>query len=76
MAEEKKKKHAGHGHKSTHIEHHGDKSHTVRHTHEDGTEKSYAAADLDGVHDGLEEHMGEPNAGEGEVEPAPAPTGE
>lgn len=60
-----KKKHAGHGFKHTHIEHHDDGSHTVRHEHEDGiSHKSYAAADLDGVHDGLEDHIGAPNPGE------------
>jgi hypothetical protein len=49
-------------HKSTSIEHHDDGSHTVRHVpHEGGPELSYAAANLDAVHDGLEEHLGEPN---------------
>jgi hypothetical protein len=63
----KKKPHAGHGYHRTIIEHHGDLSHTVRHEHEDGkSHKSYAVADLDAVHDGLEDHLGEPNAGEDE----------
>jgi hypothetical protein len=35
-----------------------------------GEEVSYAKPDLDGVHDGLEEHVGEPNEGEAEAEPA------
>jgi hypothetical protein len=66
--EEKKHKHAGHGIKSTHIEHHGDGSHTVKHMQEDGSEHpgSGAAADLDGVHDKLENALGTPNPGEGD----------
>lgn len=65
------KKHAGHGYHKTEIEHHSDGSHTVRHhVHPDHMhemkDKSYAAADLDGVHDGLQEHMGTPNPGENE----------
>jgi hypothetical protein len=67
--EKKHKKHAGHGYKSTHIEHHDDGSHTVRHDHENPDQsKSYAAADLDGVHDGMEDHLGQPNPGEAEAE--------
>ena len=51
--------------KHTHIEHHADGSHTIRHTPmEGGEEVSYSKPDLDGVHDGLEEHVGEPNEGE------------
>ena len=52
-------------HKHTHIEHHDNGTHTVRHTGAD-SEVSYAANDLDGVHDGLEQHVGEPNADEGQ----------
>jgi hypothetical protein len=67
MAKEKKRPHAGHGYKHTHIEHHDDGSHTIHHEHEDGkSHKRYAVADLDAVHDGLEDHLGEPNAGEDE----------
>jgi hypothetical protein len=63
----KKKPHAGHGYLRTIIDHHGDLSHTVRHEHEDGkSHKSYAVADLDAVHDGLEDHLGEANGGEDE----------
>lgn len=53
-------------HKHTHIEHHYDeagqaKGHTVRHVPVGGGEEtSYAAPDLQGVHNGLEEHLGEP----------------
>lgn len=79
-------------HKHTHIEHHYDeagkaKGHTVRHVPMGGGEEtSYAAPDLDAVHDGLEEHLGEPEApmaggpagpagpmAAGGPEPAPAP---
>lgn len=62
-------------HKHTHIEHHYDESgkatgHTVRHTPEGGgPETSYAAKDLDEVHDGLEQHVGEPNGDEGQEMP-------
>lgn len=74
--EEKKPKKGKSKHRKTEIEHHDDGSHTVRHfpkadgTAPAGPEVSYAAKDLDGVHDGLEEHLGEPN--EGEEGPAPA----
>jgi hypothetical protein len=73
MAEEKKehkkKKHAGHGFKHTHIEHHEDGSATVHHQHEMGPEQDvkHAAADLDGVHDSMEDHLGQPNPGEAEA---------
>lgn len=51
-------------HKMTHIEHHPDGSHTVRHTPMGGGEEvSYSKPDLDGVHDGLEEHMGQDEPG-------------
>jgi hypothetical protein len=57
--------------KHTHIEHHDDGSHTVRHTPmEGGDEISYSRPDLAGVKDGLDEHIGDPNAGEEQAEPA------
>lgn len=70
---EKMSKHKKHGYKSTHIEHHDDGSHTVTHHHHEDPKKdySYAKPDLDGVHDGLEQHLGEPNEGE-----APPPAAE
>lgn len=54
--------------KHTHIEHHDDGSRTMHHYHhpvavptkEEG-DHSHAVPDLDGVHDNLEEHVGEPN---------------
>ena len=64
MAEEKKLPHAGHGYTRTVIEHHDDGSHTLEHTHEDGLHKKYAVGDIDSMHDGLEDHLGEPNDGE------------
>ena len=74
MAEEKKEhakkhKHAGHGFKSTHIEHHNDGSHTVHHMHEDGAhaDVKHAAANLDAVHDSLQDNMGSENPGEAEA---------
>lgn len=72
---EHKKKHAGHGFTHSHIEHHKDGSHTVHHQHEDGPEHDvkHAAADLDGVHDSMEDHMGTPNPGEAEANAGPAP---
>lgn len=51
----------------THIEHHHDGSHTVTHHMEDGSHVSSAHADLDGVHDKLQESMGQPNPGENEA---------
>jgi hypothetical protein len=65
-------------HKHTHIEHHDNGTHTVRHTPEGGgPETSYAAKDLDEVHDGLEEHVGDPNGDEGQEPPTqqPQPSG-
>jgi predicted secreted protein len=66
MESENKTLHAGHGYKSTHIELHEDGSATIHHVHEHGPhkDKKYAVADLDHVHDGLEEHLGMPNDGE------------
>ena len=63
-------------HKHVHIENHYDEKgkptgHTVRlQPMGGGEETSFTAPDLDAVHDGLEEHMGEPNAGEEASEPA------
>ena len=57
-------------HKHTHIEHHENGTHTVRHTPVGGGEDtSYAAQDLDGVHDGLEHHVGDPNGEEAQAQP-------
>jgi hypothetical protein len=66
----------GKHHKTT-IHHHGDGSHTsTRHyKHDDGTEseEGQGHADLDGVHDMLEDHQGSPNVGEAAAPPAEAP---
>jgi hypothetical protein len=66
MADEKKKKHAGHGFTHTHVEHHKDGSHTVHHQHEDGPDHDvkHAAASLDHLHDSMQDHLGSPNPGE------------
>jgi hypothetical protein len=67
--------------KHTHLEHHYDESgksmgHTVRHTPMGGGEEvSYTAPDLDAVHDGMEEHLGEANADEGAEQPDAAAGG-
>jgi hypothetical protein len=68
-------------HKHVHIENHFDEKgkstgHTVRMQPVGGGEEtSFTAPDLDAVHDGLEEHMGDPNADEGQegAEPQAAP---
>lgn len=58
-----------HKFKHTHVEHHKDGSATVHHQHEDGPEHDvkHAAANLDEVHDSMEDHMGMPNEGEAEA---------
>ena len=57
-------------HKHTHIEHHDNGTHTTRHTPADGgPDVSYASQDLDGVHDGLEHHVGDPNGEEAQAQP-------
>lgn len=74
MAEEKKKKHAGHGFTHSHVENHADGSHTVHHVHEDGPHKDvkHAVSDLDSVHDSLQDHLGTPNPGEAQAQVGPA----
>lgn len=61
----------------THIEHHKDGSHTVHHQHESDSKKDvkHAVADLDGAHDSMEEHLGQPNQGEQAAEAGAAPVG-
>jgi hypothetical protein len=65
-APESKSKAKKHKHKLTLVEHDEDgKPKNVRHIpHDGGPEVSYPVADLDAVHDGLEEHVGEPNQDE------------
>lgn len=55
-----------HSYSHTHIEHHKDGSHTVHHQHESDMKKDvkHAVPDLDGMHDSMEEHLGQPNQGE------------
>jgi hypothetical protein len=59
------KKH--HKYTHTHVEHHSDGSATVHHVHVEGPHKDakHAAADLDHVHDSMQDHLGTPNPGEG-----------
>jgi hypothetical protein len=53
----------------TTIEHHDDGSATVHHEHEDGkSHVRHAVADLDAIHDSLEEHLRDPEEIEAEVE--------
>lgn len=68
MAEDKKK-HAGHGFTHTHIDHHSDGSATIHHQHEDGPDHDvkHAVADLDGIHDSMEDNLGDKNIGEDEA---------
>ena len=56
---------------STHIEHHDDGSATVHHIHESGDlmkDVKHAAANLDEVHDSLEENLRDPEEIEKKVE--------
>lgn len=52
-------KHAGHGFTHTEVEVHSDGSATIEHCHEKGPDHNvkYAVPDLDGMHDGFEEHL-------------------
>lgn len=52
-------KHAGHGFTHTEVEVHHDGSATIEHHHEKGPDHNvkYAVTDLDGIHDGFEEHL-------------------
>ena len=61
-----------HPYKHSHISHHADGSATVKHEHEDGVSHSeHAVENIDGIHDSLESHLGEPNEGEGETAATP-----
>ena len=54
-----KHEHAGHGFTHTHVDLHDDGSATIHHTHADGPmhDIHHAVADLDGVHDSMQEHL-------------------
>lgn len=73
MAEKKKHKHAGHGFKHMHIEHHKDGSGTMHLQHEDGSASDVkrAVGNLDQMHDAMQDHMGTPNPGEAEADAGP-----
>jgi len=64
-----------HPYKSTHIEHHSDSSHTVRHEHESDPkkDKSSAVADLAAVHSNLDANLGGGAPAPAEAAPAAAP---
>ena len=77
-----KKKHSGKPHfKHTHVEHHDDGSHTVRHTgqpSEDGKpgeEMSYAAPDMAALNQGMSQNVGGEPAPGAAAEAAPAAAG-
>lgn len=66
----------------TEIDHHDNGSHTVRHIphHEEGPDEAtgkpggdmtYAVKDMDELHDGMEEHLGQPNVEEEQAEANP-----
>jgi len=57
MASKKNKK-SKHGIKHTHIEHHTDKSHTIRHSMMDGSEQSAATPDDAGMLEHMTDAMG------------------
>lgn len=65
-----KKKHAHHGFTHTSVEHHADGSHTIHHKHSEGEHKDvkHAVADLDSLHDSMQDHLGTPNPGEAEAD--------
>ena len=52
--------HAKHGFTKTTVTHHDDGSATVTHEHHTGKHKTHAVADLDGVHDSMEDHLRHP----------------
>jgi hypothetical protein len=61
--------HRHHGFKESRLTHHTDGSVTIHHMHHEGPEKDihHAVANLDGVHDSMEDHLGQPNPGEAEA---------
>ena len=83
--EGKKKPHAGHGFLRSKHEYHADGSMTHHFEHESGPDRDvkHATADLDGMHDSLEDNLrpegnpgeAEANAGQSGVEEAPGAPG-
>jgi hypothetical protein len=71
---EGKPKHAHHGFTHSNHEHHADGSITVHHVHHEGPHKDvkHAVPDLDGAHDSMEDHLGQPNDGEQAASMPPA----
>ena len=62
--------------RKTEIEHHSDGSHTIRHIPAEGggEEKSYAVADDEAMHRGLDENVGAEPQVLAQATPAPAPS--
>ena len=73
--EGKKKLHAGHGFLRSHHEYHDDGSITHHFEHQNGPTQDvkHASADLDGMHDSLEDNLREPEENENQPEPQAAP---
>lgn len=63
-----------HGFTRTRVEHFSDRSHAVHHVHGDGSHKDvkHAAADLDAVHDSMQENLNPAAAAAPTPAPAPA----
>jgi hypothetical protein len=59
-------KHKDHTHST--VDHHEDGSHTLHRHHKDGSKHSSAHADLDSLHDAIQDHLGEANPGEAEAD--------
>lgn len=58
---------AHHDFSHSHVEHHGDGSHTIHHVHKSGDptkDVKHAVQNLDGVHDSMQANLGAPNPGE------------
>lgn len=79
---DKKSKKKKRRYRRTEIDHHDNGSHTVRHIPhaEDGPDQTgklggdmtYAVKDMDELHDGMEEHLGDPNVEEEKADMPPA----
>jgi hypothetical protein len=61
----------------SHVEHHSDGSHTVHHVHESDPKQDvkHAVADLDGMHDSMQDHLGAPPESAGAPGAAPPEAG-
>ena len=60
------------GFTATHIEHHANGSHTVHHQHKDPSKDvKHAVEGMQGVHDSLEQNVGNPSMGAAPMTPEP-----